>query len=608
MLLVSIPLLFEVTLIGLMFDLQNKVELESQRLARSKKISDNVNAIIRDMVVIGGHIRTFYMRRGKTSLVASKLAEIRNYFDDLDDLTSDRPDLHRVVLASRAGLIDCDRDLRSFRAQYRAVDTAEKLSIVLQQIRHKLDGDLEEVLSAGFLELAQQSYLDSQIDSTLKYREQIRLLLKMALAVSGLLALSGALVFSKWMAGRLSIVETNAKRLAARQPLLQAMSGSDEIAALDRTFHLAANLIDAAMRKEKAILDNAKDIICSLDEEMIIVSVNAACEATLGLKPQDLIGKPFIALVKADDQTNASDYLKQMKEQEASKPLDIMIQDAHDTVERVVSMSASYASAEKTFYCVLHDVTANKEVERIRQEVTAMITHDLKAPLQSIRNYFKMLQAGRLGKLNDQGNKLLQLTETESERMARLINSVLDLEKVRSGTAALNMTEMSVYELLLECCQSVKLLAGEKNISLEVVAADRLKLYGDRHWLKEIFVNLLGNAIEYSPAATTVRASGAEIDGFTEMRVCDQGPGISEEERTLIFERFRRLSNSLGGTGLGLTICKELVGLHRGYIRAEGNDPCGTIFVVGIPSHPSQQPAVSDEPQLSAKEEAQPAD
>jgi PAS domain S-box-containing protein len=603
MLLVSIPLLFEVTLIGMMLDLQNKVELESQKIARSKKISDTVNAIIRDMVVIGGNIRAFYIRRGKTSLVASKLAEIRDYFDDLDGLTSDRPDLHKVVLASRAGLIDCDRDLRSFRAQYRTVDTAEKLSIVLQAIRRRLDTDLELVMSAGFLELAQQSYLDSQIDSTLKYREQIRILLMVALGVSGLLALSGALVFSKRMAGRLSIVETNAKRLANRQPLLQVMEGADEIAELDQTFHLAANLIDAAMRKEKAILDNAKDIICSLDDKMMIVSVNAACDATLGLSPADLIGKSFISLLKPEEQAEVTDYLKTLKEQQASKPLNITIPNTHDAIERIMSMSASYASVEETFYCVLHDVTANKEVELIRQEVTAMISHDLKAPLQSIKNYLRMLHAGRLGELNEEGTKLLQLTETESERMARLINSVLDLEKVRSGTAELNMTQMSVYELLSECCQSVKLLAGEKSISLEIVASERTKVYGDRHWLNEIFVNLLGNAIEYSPSGTTVRASGAQVDGFIEMRVSDQGPGIPEEERTLIFERFRRLSNSVGGTGLGLTICKVLVNLHKGYIRAEGNEPNGTSFVVGIPAAQPEPISPAEEPQLSNAEE-----
>jgi two-component system sensor histidine kinase VicK len=405
------------------------------------------------------------------------------------------------------------------------------------------------------------------------------------------------------MAGRLSIVETNAKRLANRQPLLQVMEGADEIAELDQTFHLAANLIDAAMRKEKAILDNAKDIICSLDDKMMIVSVNAACDATLGLSPLDLIGKSFISLLKPEEQAEVTDYLKTLKEQQASKPLNITIPNTHDAIERIMSMSASYASAEETFYCVLHDVTANKEVELIRQEVTAMISHDLKAPLQSIKNYLRMLHAGRLGELNEEGTKLLQLTETESERMARLINSVLDLEKVRSGTAELNMTQMSVYELLSECCQSVKLLAGEKNICLEIVASERTKVYGDRHWLNEIFVNLLGNAIEYSPSGTTVRASGAQVDGFIEMRVSDQGPGIAEEERTLIFERFRRLSNSVGGTGLGLTICKVLVNLHKGYIRAEGNEPNGTSFVVGIPAAQPEPISPAEEPLLSNAEE-----
>jgi len=598
MLLVSIPLCFEITLFGVLLDLQNKLELESQRIARSKKISDSVNAIIRDMVVVGGNVKAFYLGRGHTALVAAKLAEIRQSFDDLDDLTQGRPDLARVVSASRAGMIDCDRDMRSVRKEFRGADTPERTAEILRKVRRKLDSDLEQVLSAGLLELAQQSYKDSSIDRTLQYREQIRVLLKVALGISVLVALFGALTFSRRLARRLSIVETNATRLAKGQALLPAMTGSDEIAELDRTFHLAANLIDAAMRKEKAILNNAKDIICALDDEITIISVNPACEATLGLTPQELIGKPFVSLLKDDDRPIVIEYLTQLKEQSTSNPLDVIIKDAPGAIERVMSISASYASAEKSFYCVLHDVTANKEVERIRQEVTAMITHDLKAPLQSIKNYFKMLHAGRLGQLNEQGSKLLLLTETESERMARLINSVLDLEKVRSGSAQLNLAEVALHELVTECSQAVKLLAGEKNIAVEIDASTELTVYADRHWLEEIVVNLLGNAIEYSPAGTSVKVSGDVVEDFVEVRIADQGPGIPEAERLLVFERFRRLSNSVGGTGLGLTFCKVLVNLHKGYIRAESNEPCGTIFVVGIPCR-LQSPQVSPDTQES---------
>jgi signal transduction histidine kinase len=230
----------------------------------------------------------------------------------------------------------------------------------------------------------------------------------------------------------------------------------------------------------------------------------------------------------------------------------------------------------------------------MRQEVTAMITHDLKTPLQSIRSFLEMLHHGMLGELNEQGDALLTLSEKESMRMVGLIDSVLQLERIRSGSVGLKVADLTVGDLLDKSADAVQVLADEKQIELkreyEQVKAETIQ--GDGFWLEQVLVNILSNAIKFSPPKTSVIVTVQSSPALLVIRISDKGPGIPKEERKLVFERFHRVastSSNIAGSGLGLTISKELVELHHGTIDIESEVGSGSTFNIRLPrSKPAQ--------------------
>ncbi len=225
----------------------------------------------------------------------------------------------------------------------------------------------------------------------------------------------------------------------------------------------------------------------------------------------------------------------------------------------------------------------------MRREVTAMVTHDLKSPLQTVRSFLEMLALGRLGQLNEKGAKLVPKIEQQTTRMAGL-----DSKRAAAGTIARRSEHTRIHcrqlsELLKDSIGSVQILAEEKEITFELDLKEA-PAWGEAKWIKQIFVNVLVNAINYSPDKSTVRATSQSLEKFSEVRISDNGPGLNEQEKIMIFERFNRLDrkgDQLAGSGLGLTICKELIALHEGYIKVESEPGLGSTFVLGFPKQRS---------------------
>jgi PAS domain S-box-containing protein len=588
LLLVSIPLCFEITLFGVLLDLQNQVEREAERIAQGKRTNDAINTILQELIDVGHQVKNYHRLTEIRRQMRSKIANIHKQFDELKLLLKDDPEKLAAVLGSEQGIYAVERHLAEMNKRLLQANFGDVQQILAQE-RRRMNSDFETVLSTGFLKLAQERREEFSDDKTLAIRKQIRDLLKIALGLSVVLGLSGAFFLSKNLSGRLALLENNANRLANGEALLPRMKGDDEIAHLDKTFHLASNLISAASRKEKAILQNTKDVIMSINEGLAIESVNPAVASVLERSAEDLIGKRFSSLLDEKEAEKAAQYFQDVQAGNPVGSLDLQVP-LPSGKHLTMSLSGNYSALEKTYYFVLHDVTAAKEVDSIRREVTAMITHDLKTPLQTIGAYLQMLRLGRIGDLSDKGQNLLSVADRSCDRMAQLIESVLNLEKIRSGAADINLSAFPLGAFLTECAASVKILADTKEIEIVVKVPDEsLALHADRHWMQQVVVNLTVNAVHYSPEKSTVTLDACTADGHVEILVSDEGPGIPESERALIFERFHRLEGTakkVAGSGLGLSFCKEMVGLHHGYIRVEDNKPRGTTFIVGLPRQP----------------------
>lgn len=474
LILVSIPLCFEVTIFGYLLNLQMQVEKEAQRINHNKMINDEVHLMMCDIIGISDTIQGYDVDSrlplpARIAGIRQRLSDVMERLSHLRELAKDDPKMLQKVNACSAGLTAARNELLRMG---RSIDgSLSDAGQVLAQSKRVLNADVHYSLKSGLLELGEASFKATSDDTSRQIRERMRLLLKCALGFSVLFALLCAGLFSRNMASRLARLSQNAHLLAKGETLLAPIKGSDEVAELDRSFHYAADLIQAA--------------------------------------------------------------------------------------------------------------------RKMRQEVTAMITHDLKTPLQSIRGYLEMLESGLFGDLNEQGTRLLATSSLASEHMVNLIDSVLQLEKLRTGNVKLKSESIEMASFMDRCVKLVSGFADSRGvlIILHDESKDEGIVSGDAFWLQEVFVNILSNAVKFTRENTEVIVETKVWAGNVETSITDHGPGISQEECKYIFERFQRAQSAEGiaGSGLGLAIAKELVEMHHGSIAVNSEIGQGSTFTIKLP-------------------------
>src|SRR5258706_5267155 len=243
---------------------------------------------------------------------------------------------------------------------------------------------------------------------------------------------------------------------------------------------------------------------------------------------------------------------------------------------------------------VFRDVTERRAIERLKGEFVSTVSHELRTPLTSIRGALGLLSSGLLGSIAEKGQRMLEMAVTNTDRLVRLINDILDLERIESGKVELTRGTVDAQAVMDQAREGLQSIADQASIRIvsEPVAGS---LWGDSDRIIQTLTNLIGNAIKFSPANTTVTLSGtAGADNFT-FCVADQGRGVPDDKLGSIFERFSQVdasdSRNKGGSGLGLAICQSIVTAHGGRIWAEKNDPAGTRLQFTIPL--AVRPAVS---------------
>ena len=241
------------------------------------------------------------------------------------------------------------------------------------------------------------------------------------------------------------------------------------------------------------------------------------------------------------------------------------------------------------------DVTERRAVERLKSEFVSTVSHELRTPLTSIRGALGLLSSGMLGVVEEKGQRMLAIAVSNTDRLVRLINDILDLERIESGKVELERGSVDANTVMVQALEGVQSMADEARVHLSMMPATGA-LWGDSDRIIQTLTNLLGNAIKFSYPETTVMLSGvAGSEDFT-FCVADHGRGVPDEKLQAIFERFSQVDGSdsrdKGGSGLGLAICKSIVNGHGGRIWAEKNDPAGSRFQFTIPLRlPAKPPA-----------------
>ncbi len=424
-----------------------------------------------------------------------------------------------------------------------------------------------------------------------KVRKDQKQFLDLLFAIDVFMFVLGALFLYLHIVARLNKILDNSKKLAlGENPDKPAiLFGLDEISDVGESLHdMAAALIRAA-RKERATIDNASDMICSLNRNLIFITSNPASRALLGLAPQELVGRELIDLVEEQDRHHALQSLNRIVQDSSGtggeSSFDLRLRHESGTILDA-QFSAVWSEDSQSLFCVVHDISERKQAERLQKEVMQMVSHDLRSPLTSIQAILDMFRQGIGGEMTAEGENLLALADRNAVLMLRLVNDFLDMEKLEAGMLELDRSLTSIDSVFDESMQIVKVQADAKQIELHAEPS-ALTAVLDRERLVQVLSNLLSNAIKFSPKGSAVKLAASEtVAGGIQIDVSDQGRGIPVEMQSTIFERFKQVQGSdtkIGGAGLGLAICKALVELHGGSISVKSAPDQGSTFTITLP-------------------------
>ncbi len=334
----------------------------------------------------------------------------------------------------------------------------------------------------------------------------------------------------------------------------------------------------AAADRERAQLDTIlremQDVVIVTDDNLHVLLVNAAARQVLQLD-ETVIGQP---LPKAINVQQLIDLFEQRHSEEFVSRADIALPDG-----RVLQGQLSPLPGVG-YGAVLRDITRLKELDRIKNEFVAIVSHDLRTPLTTIRGYVSLLP--RVGPLTEMQHDFVARVERSMDSIVDLIADLLDIGKIEAGVDW-EMTPVLVHEVVSEAADRLRPNAEMHKQTLSLNTPELSPVLGNQRRLEQVVANLIGNAIKYTPDHGRIDIALHEDDGFLVLQVSDTGIGISLEDQRRIFDKFYRVESEaterISGTGLGLSIVKAIVKKHSGRVWVESELGKGSTFTVLLP-------------------------
>lgn len=367
----------------------------------------------------------------------------------------------------------------------------------------------------------------------------------------------------------------------------------DETGMLSKSINvLARNLQEMVKSQEMqqdrlgALIENMGSGLILIDSRGYINLVNRPYKEVFNVNPSEYLYKLYYEVIEHKGITEVVEEIF-MTEQKVKKQLIIPVNIERRYFEVYGVPIIGTNDEWKGILLVFHDITELKKLEQMRKDFVANVSHELKTPITSIKGFSETLLDGAMENkqtLNDFLNIILK----ESDRLQSLIQELLDLSKIEKQGFSLSIQQLDLADVLEDVVAIMKGKAAEKEIVLEYKREDKpVYIEGDVHRLKQVFINIISNAISYTPNQGVVYISSADSDRTVLTEIRDTGIGIEAGEIPRIFERFYRVdkarSRNSGGTGLGLAIVKHLVEAHKGTISVKSEVGKGTAFIIELP-------------------------
>ncbi len=367
------------------------------------------------------------------------------------------------------------------------------------------------------------------------------------------------------------------------------VQGSDELNVLADTMNKMAHIltkriseIENERSKLSAILDNMTEGVIAVNSQRRLVLMNQSAKNIFGISQSDILAKPLLEIVK-------NQLIDQIVEKSIaqSKTIskEIEMNYPENKILKANAVGMQEVGREVSSILVIYDVTELRRLEMVRSEFVANVSHELKTPLTSIKGFIETLLGGALED-KEQSRKFLQMMDEDTKRLARLIDDILKLSNIESKEDDLNLKHLNLKQLVSSVVEILEPQSKEKKISIRNQIPD-IQVQADEDKLRQVFLNLIDNAIKFNSEGGFVTLDINEIPGYYEISITDTGLGIPSEATSRVFERFFRVdkarSREMGGTGLGLSIVKHIVENHGGSVSCNSSIGEGATFYFTLP-------------------------
>ncbi len=348
----------------------------------------------------------------------------------------------------------------------------------------------------------------------------------------------------------------------------------------------------AADERARAVVDSMLEGLLVSDVAGRIEEVNPAAERIFGCGSWELLGQPVSTLFAHDLAGDPARFVREAWLPSLGSVREWLAHGKGGAAFPVGVALVEFHTADGRRLLAAHvrDLREERQAERIKKEFVATVSHELRTPLTSIRGALALLASGALGELPDEANDVVRIAERNTLRLATLINDILDLERLEAGQMELSVEPVPVRHSVERAVESVATLASAAGVAIEAEPSACCVL-ADPDRLVQVLVNLLGNAIKFSPPGAAVRVSCRPAGHQAEVHVIDRGRGIPAEALPRLFERFWQVeacdAREKGGSGLGLAVCRAIVARHGGEIGVESAVGAGSDFWFRLPSAPA---------------------
>jgi PAS domain S-box-containing protein len=536
---------------------------------------------------------------------ASAMNEVFPLCDEIDrmnrEMSAWAPDyaLNRRQMRSK-----CLKAQAAVTARLREIATAASDSVGPESLRRILKSyrALVHELDVVFklLEVYRQ-----QVDLTLpvlwKEMEDLQNAEKAVLGAGLVATLAGtAFCFSfyrRQFLRRIKSIQDNVRSLAAGLDFVPVpVGGADEVADLNRAFLNMGRQLKAVAERERALFDNSSDMICVLDENLNFRRANSACLRFCGSEAGQLTGRPVSSILSESPERIMQIEKRFYSARDSGTACQFEFEIQGPAAARLSTLwSVFWSPKGESCHCMVHDVSEERQLDKLRQSFLRLIAADFREPLSAIAALFEKLSGGECGQLPEKATSRIGSGTSTLTRLVGLVDELLQLETMQSAALQMNRMQHDVAQVLAEAIKDTEAAAASRKVKVVSSCPPELSFQVDLSHMTRVLTNFLSNAIKFSPEGACVRIA-AETCGPDQVMVSviDQGRGIPPDLVNSLFQPFKQVERQDGkrgkGTGLGLVTCKRIVEAHGGTVGVESEAGKGTRFWFIVPGQAAGRP------------------